>query len=255
MSLRVLADYMALPRRDIQRFRHWLAQIAPLLDGSLRASHVESGAQAVGELVEYLRPVIQARAADPGGDLISRVAASRAPTMSDTELVANCVLLLIGGYETTATLIGNGVVALLQEPGQLRRLRDDPGLGPVAVEEFLRFESPVQIVSRKALKDMPWAGVTFSKGNVVNIVLGSANRDPAQFSDPDRLDVGRPKNPHLAFAGGIHSCAGAALARVEARIAIEGLLRRFPNLALGPGDPVRRPGAVLRAWTSIPVRG
>jgi pimeloyl-[acyl-carrier protein] synthase len=256
ISVLLLADAMGLSRQDGALFRRWSAQVAPLLDGTIRPSHLDGAEQAVGETVEYLKPILRARRANPGDDVISRLAATRDHGVEPTpeELLATCVLLLTVGHETSATLLGNGMVALLQHPQELSRLRSDPSLGVRAVEEFLRFDSPVQVTSRVPLQDVPWAGATLAKGSIVHVFLGSANRDPAQFADPDRLDVGRAKNPHLGFAGGIHSCPGARMARLETRIAIEQMVRRFPNLALGPGEPVRRPGTVLRGYSSIPVQ-
>jgi pimeloyl-[acyl-carrier protein] synthase len=255
IAVLVLADAMGLSRIDSAYFTRWSAQIAPLVDGTLRPSYVDTAAQTVAEMAEYLNPVIQARRADPGDDLISRLAATRehGAALSHAELLATCVLLLTAGHETSAALLGNGVVALLEHPAELHRLRNDPSLGPLAVEELLRFDSPIQLTSRAAVQDLKWAGTMFAAGSVMNIVLGSANRDSAQFADSDSLDVGRTRNPHLAFGGGIHFCPGAGLARLETRIAIEQLLQRFPSLTLGPGDSVRRPGAVLRGFTSLPV--
>jgi len=255
ISVLVLADAMGLSRHDTVYFRRWSAQIAPLVDGTLRPSYVDTAAQVVGEMVEYLNPVIRARRADPGDDIISRLAATRNHDegLLQEEVVANCVLLLTAGHETSAALLGNGVVALLQHPVELQRLRNDPSLGSLAVEELLRFDSPIQCTSRVPVQDLEWTGTMLPQGSVLNIMLGSANRDSAHFAEPDRLDVGRTKNPHLAFGGGIHFCPGAGLARLATRIAIEQLLQRFPNLALGPGESVRRPGAVVRGFTSIPV--
>jgi len=256
ISVLVLADAMGLSRQDSALFRHWSAQIAPMLDGTLRSSDLDGAAQAIGATVEYLQPIIRARLANPGDDVISRLAATRDHGVepSAEELLATSVFLLTAGHETSASLLGNGLVALLRHPTEMNRLRSDSSLGIRAVEEFLRFDSPIQLTSRVPAHDVVWAGAKLAAGSVVNILLGSANRDPAQFADPDRLDVGRAKNPHLAFSGGIHACPGARLARLEARIAIEEVVRRFPNLALGPGEPVRRPGVVLRTYTSIPVR-
>lgn len=255
VSVVALAGAMGLPAHDAPHFRRWSAQIAPLLDGSLRQSYVDAAAQAVGETVEYLNPIVRARRVNPGHDVISRLAATREHGVEplEIELMATCVLLLTAGHETTNALLGNGVLALLKHPEELHRLRRDPSLGTLAVEEFLRFESPVQVTSRQPDRDVEWAGVKFARNIVVNLLLGSANRDSAQFVDAERLDVGRTKNAHIAFGAGIHFCPGAGLSRLVTRIAIEQILKRFPNLALGPGDPVMRAGAVVRGFSSIPV--
>jgi cytochrome P450 len=255
LTIMVLADAMGLPRDDRAQFRRWSTRLAPLVDGSIRASFLDDAAQAAGETAEYLTRVIRARRANPGDDLISRLIATGddgAP--SELDLLSTCVFLLTAGHESCGLLLGNAVVALLEHPSELERLRNTPSLGALAVEEFLRFDSPVQVASRKPVEDVSWASVTFPKGCVINLLLGSANRDPAQFSDPDRLDVGRTRNPHLAFSTSIHFCAGTGLARLEVRIALQQLLKRFPNLALGPAEPIRRPGAVLRGFLSLPVQ-
>jgi cytochrome P450 len=252
----VLAEAMGLPGRDSHRFRRWSHDIGRFIDGSLRPTSVDAAAQAVGEAVEYLGPIIESRRAVPGRDLISRLAASHdhVAESSEADLLATCVLLLATGQETTVALFGNGVAALVEHPGELQRLRRDRTLGVLAVEEFLRFDSPVQVVTRVLDRDVEWSGKRLARRSQVNIFIGSANRDPAQFPDPDRLDVGRTKNAHIAFGAGIHVCPGAGMARLVTRIAIEELLRRFPTLTPGPAEPVRRPGGLLRCFQSIPVQ-
>jgi cytochrome P450 len=162
-------------------------------------------------------------------------------------------LILIAGHETTTNLIGNGAVALLEHPDQLARWRREPELAKTAVEELLRFDSPVQLTSRYPLADLEWDGRKLRAGQEVNLVLGAANRDPAVFADPDRLDLSRADNRHVAFGFGAHFCLGAPLARLEGQIALATLVRRFPGLAFGRGEPVRRPGVVLRGYSSLPV--
>jgi cytochrome P450 len=164
-----------------------------------------------------------------------------------------CVLLLVAGHETTVNLIANGTLALLRNPEALASLRADPALGGSAVEELLRYDSPVQFTSRHALADLEIGGRRVLAGETTVAVLGAANRDPAQFPDPDRLDLARHPNRHLAFGGGIHFCLGAPLARMEARIAISALLDRLPGLGLGDQPPVRRDTVTLRGLASFPV--
>ena len=255
ISVLALAETMGLPKQDGAQLRRWSTQIAPLMDGTIRPLYMDAAAKAVGETIEYLRPIIEARRARPGDDLISRLARvwEQSDELSESELIATCVFLLTAGHDTTGMLLGNGIIALLENPGELRRLRADPSLATLAVEEFLRFDSPVQLTSRAPVEDIEWGGAMLEKGVGINLMLGSANRDSAQFASADRLDVGRTNNPHLAFGTGIHFCLGAAMARLVTRIAIDQLVRRFPNLALVAGDPVRRPGIVLRGFTSIPV--
>jgi cytochrome P450 len=163
------------------------------------------------------------------------------------------VLLLLAGHETTANLIGNGTLALLRHPDQLTRLRDDPALDRVAVEELLRYDSPVQYDGRTALEDVELAGVTVRAGEAAIVSFGAANRDPAVFDEPDRLDLERADLHHLAFGVGIHYCLGAALARLEGQLAIPRLVRRFPNLAVTVDAPEWREHVVLRGLTTLPV--
>jgi cytochrome P450 len=168
------------------------------------------------------------------------------------ELLANCILLLLAGHETTMNLIGNGTLALLRHPEQLAALRDDPDLARPGVEELLRYDSPVQLTARTALEDTPVAGITAEKGDQVILLLGAANRDPAVFSEPDRLDLRRDDNRHVAFGNGIHFCLGAPLARIEGQVAIPTLLRRFPGLRLA-GEPQWRAHVTLRGLETLPV--
>jgi hypothetical protein len=158
----------------------------------------------------------------------------------------------MAGHEASVNVVGNGVLALLRHPGELARLRADPGLAPTAVEELIRYDSPLQLFERTATEDTPIGGVTVRAGQKIAALLGAANRDPAVFADPDRLDVGRSPNPHLGFGAGIHYCLGAPLARVELQVALSTLLDRVPGLALA-GEPVRRPEFVIRGLSALPV--
>jgi len=162
-------------------------------------------------------------------------------------------LLLHAGHETTTHLIGNGLLALLHRPDQLRALQDDPALIPAAVEEFLRYDSPVQFTYRRAAEDFELHGRPIRQGQVVHLLIAAANRDPAAFADPDRLDVTRSPNKHVAFGYGHHFCLGAALARLEAQCAFAALLRRFPDLRTAAEAPQRQANFVLRGLRSLPV--
>jgi cytochrome P450 len=173
--------------------------------------------------------------------------------LSEEELLATVVLLFFAGHETTVNLIGNGALALLRQPDQWRLLRENPALSKRAVEEVLRFESPAQLVSRIALADVEVAGVSIQAGQAVNALIGSANRDPGHFPEPDRLDICRSETHHLAFAIGPHYCLGAALARLEAEIAFASLARRFPDLRLTSEAVSWRPNNVLRGLRSLVV--
>src|SRR5262249_41936188 len=189
-------------------------------------------------------------------DLLSSLIATEeaGDRLSEDELLATCILLLIAGHETTANLIGNGVLALLRHPDELRRLRQDPGLIQSAVEELLRYDGPVQRTARVAGDDVTIGGRTIRKGDMVMPFIGAADRDPAQFPDPDRLDLSRADNRHLALGWGIHFCLGAPLARVEGQIAIDALVRRLPRLALVGDTPEYRQSLTLRGLKTLPVK-
>jgi cytochrome P450 len=202
----------------------------------------------------YLVSELARRRLRPLTDLLSSLlAAEERGAIAPDELVANCLLLLGAGNETTTHLIGNGMLALLGHPDDLRRLRDDPSLMPTAVDELLRFDPPVQMTERIAVAAIELGGVTIRPGEWVRMLLAAANRDPAAFRDPDRLDVGRQGQRHLALGGGVHYCIGGALGRLEAEVAFGTLLRRAPDLALGPGEPVRRDNPTFRGLVSLPV--
>jgi len=167
--------------------------------------------------------------------------------------VALCTALVFGGHETTVNLLGNGLLALLRDPPALARLAADPGLIGTAVEELLRFDSPPQFVARTATVELELHGRTIRPGDTVLLGIGAANRDPTVFAEPDRLDLGRSPNPHLAFGLGPHACPGAQLSRIEARLAFPAVLHRFPDLRLAGAPPVRRPTFILRGLERLLV--
>jgi len=209
-------------------------------------------------LIRYIRKLVKKRRADPRDDLVSALARAEeaGDTLSDDELTAMVFLLLAAGHETTVNLIGNGILALLEHPEQMEKLRNDPTLIRPAVEEFLRYTSPVEMATeRYTREDVTLAGVTIPRGEMVFAVIASANRDERQFVDPDRLDVTREPNKHLAFGLGPHFCLGAPLARLEGQIAINTLLRRAPDLRLTvpPAATRWRRGLLLRGLESLPV--
>jgi cytochrome P450 len=251
----VIAELLGVPAEDRERLKEWSRRLAVMLDGTVRMAGIPDAASAAGELVEYLVGIVERRRREPRDDLISAMIAAqdRDDALTDRELLSNSVLLLIAGHETTTNLIGNGSVALLEHPDQLERVRGEPELIRSAVEELLRFDSPVQLTSRYPLEDLEWDGHKFREGQEVNLMLGAANRDPEVFADPERLDVARADNRHVSFGFGAHFCLGAPLARLEGQIAVGALARRFPRLAIA-GEPVRRPGVVLRGYASVPVR-
>ena len=181
------------------------------------------------------------------------MASMKAATLTETELLQNCIFILNAGHETTTNLIGNALYTLLQWPDENARLMDDPSLMRTAVEEVLRFESSNQLGNRRVVADTVLGGVAMKEGDLITIAIGAANRDPKYFPDPDRFDVGRNPNRHLAFASGIHVCAGMNVARLEGRIALERFLTRFPDYRL-EGAPVRSPRARFRGFITLPAR-
>jgi pimeloyl-[acyl-carrier protein] synthase len=255
LPVTVICELFGVPEPDRDRFRAWSRELVRLLDPLVPADSLERALRARQALRDYLRELITERRAHPTGDLLTALIAAedQGRQLSEPELVSMCVLLLVAGHETTVNLIANGTLALLRNPEARVGLRAGAELPGSAVEELLRYDSPVQFTSRHALADLEIGGRRVRAGETVIAVLGAANRDPAQFPDPDRLDLARAPNRHIAFGGGIHFCLGAPLARVEGRIAIGALLARLPGLELGPRPPVRRDTVTLRGLASLPV--
>lgn len=256
LPVTVIAEMLGLPPEDRDRLRRWSHDLTALLDPLQASGGLGQLQRTYHELVAYMSRVFAARRAEPRDDLISALVAAEdaGDTLSESELLALVVLVLGAGHETTTNLIGNAVVALVRHPAERRRLQDDLSLLPSAVEEFLRWDSPVQLTDRVALEDCEIAGARVRRGTLVATVLGAANRDPARFADPDRLDVGRQENDHVSFGHGVHFCLGAALARLETQAAIGALLRRFPDFA-STGEPIAyRRSMVLRGPTRLTLR-
>jgi len=251
----VIAEMLGVPAGERERFKAWSTDIAGTLAGPFQPPAVLERAQrAANELADYFRGQIEARRGAPRDDLLSALLAAeeQGDLLSEDELLATCILLLVAGNETTTNLIGNGVLALLRNPEQLRRLQEQPDLIGSAVEEMLRYDGPVQLTSRVAVEEMELRGRRIEPGQVVLTVLGAANRDPAQFPDPDRFDIGRPPSRHLALGYGIHFCLGAPLAAAEAQIAIGALIERLPALELA-AEPEWGASFILRGLRSLPV--
>jgi pimeloyl-[acyl-carrier protein] synthase len=250
----VIAELLGVPPEDRSVFHDWSSLLAASLDPLVSAELMARVFPAREALHTYLRGIIAQRRREPRSDLISALvsAEERGDVLSEPELVVMCTLLLIAGHETTVNLIGNGMLALLRHPQQLERLRRSPELIGTAVEELLRFDSPVQMTGRLVTAPVEIGGQEIPAGDFVLPLLGAANHDPATFADPEKLDIGRNPNPHVAFGRGIHFCLGAPLARVEGQLAIGALVRRFPRLTLA-GDPVRRNQITLRGLSALPV--
>jgi cytochrome P450 len=253
----VIGELLGVPPDDRDRFMAWSADIVAFVGtGAADPDRVDQAERSMREFRESLRPLIAERRRRGGEDLLGLLArpARDEDGLSDEELVATCVTLLFAGHETTANLIGNGLLALLRHPGQLRLLRDRPDLAEAAIEELLRYDSPVQRNRRRATRDVELAGRRIAPDDRVLAFLGAANRDPAVFADPDRLDIERSPGRHLAFGHGIHYCVGAALSRLEAPIALGALLRRYPRLGLAAADVRWKPNIAFRGLEALPVR-
>jgi cytochrome P450 len=256
----VIADLIGLPREDRIEFQSWSDGIAAGMVLSTRGPGALEGLteahRCQTELIAYFESLIASRRSQPQDDLLSGlIAAEQEGTkLDDAELIAMCVLLLFGGHETTTHLIGNAVLALLEHPAECRRLKSEPALIGRAVEEFLRFDSPVQATGRRATTDMEIGGVHVRAGEFLTPVIGSANRDPSCFNDPNTLDISRQENRHLAFALGPHFCLGAPLARLEGQLAIGSLVGAFRTMELA-GAVVRRRHFYLRGLESLPLTG
>jgi cytochrome P450 len=251
----VIAELLGIPPGDRDRFRDWALELGHALEPRLDGRTVARAGRAAQEFWVYLSGQIAARREQPADDLLTALieAEEEGDRLTRKELVANCAFLLIAGHETTTNLIGNAVLALLRNPDQAARVRDDPDLAESAVEELLRYDGPVQLLHRSAAQDLTLGGRTIPAGDVVLVLLGSANRDPARFDDPDALDVGRADNRHLAFGGGAHYCLGNALARIETAIAIPALLDRLGDMRLREPDLRYRPTIALRGVESLRV--
>jgi len=255
LPVAVIAELLGVPEADRGRLRPWSNAIVKMYEYAVSAEQRQAAERASAEFVGYLRDLVAHRRRAPGEDLVSSLVAvsdDDGSRLSEDELVTTCALLLNAGHEASVNVVGNGVLALLRHPGELARLRSDPTLVPAAVEEMIRYDAPLQLFERTATEDAEIGGVTVAAGQKIAALLGSANRDPAAFADPDRFDVSRATGPHLGFGAGIHFCLGAPLARVELQVSLATLLRRFPRLALA-GTPVRRPEFVIRGLLSLPV--
>lgn len=252
----VIAELLGVPAADREKFKRWSDQMVPFIDGTLRQAGLMEAARGAQALEAYFREFIQARRKDPRDDLMSGLIAAheRDDALTEIELVATAILLLGAGHETTTNLIGNGLLALLRDAPERARLRREPGLAKSAVEELVRFDSPVQLTSRIPRRDVTLRGHQITAGIEVNLVLGAANRDPLAFPEADRLNLARVDNRHVAFGHGPHFCLGAPLARLEAQVAFSRLIERFPSLSRASEEVSWRPGLVLRGLTALPVR-
>ena len=256
LPLIVIAEMLGVPAGDRARFRAWGDRRSRIMEPSISTEERADAVLAADQLDGYFATVIEQRRADPREDILSALvlAEEQGERLNGTEMLALLRQLLVAGNQTSANLIGNGMLALLRHPDRLERLRNDPSLIPQAIEELLRYDSPVQVVLRRALEDCEVNGFPLQRGDDIVLMLGAANRDPARFENPDLLDFGRADRGHLSFGYGIHACIGATLARLEGRVAIEVLLERFPTIRLADPDPPFHSSIVLRGLRSLPIR-
>jgi cytochrome P450 len=258
LPVTVICDMLGVPVGDHEQMRDWSSDIIRSLDAigiPSDDSVVERGRVGRRGIADYFRALLPERRRYPRADLLSSLIAveEQGDRLTEGELLATCVLLFIAGHETTVNLIGNGLLALLWHPAELERLRAQPALIGSAVEELLRFDSPVQRTARITNAEVEVGGKTLPAGAFVVTAIGAANRDPRHFPDPDRLDIGRSENRHIAFGFGIHFCLGAPLARVEGQLALGALMRRMPKLRLAGPDLEWRESSTLRGLKALHV--
>jgi cytochrome P450 len=279
----VIAELLGLPGSDRAQFKKWSDDLFAIL-GTVRhksSELLERAAQSLEEMTDYVKALSRQRREHPQDDLLTALLSvteqadehcphphdlsavhategwirehESSSTLTEDELVANINILLSTGHETTTHLIGNGLLALLQHPEQMEKLQDKPALLAPAIEEMLRYDNPVQITYRSALEDADINGKLIRKGDLVNSILGSANRDPERFRDPDRFNITRNEGRHLGFGVGIHFCIGAPLVRLEAEVVFETILRRFPRICLTTEALEWQEHPIFRGLKSLPV--
>jgi len=257
IPVEVIGNLFVMPHEERGPLRDWSLAILGALEPSLTPEQHQRGNRAVVDFKAYLADLAARRRKSPGDpatDVLTRlIAGNEGEALSEVELLQNCIFILNAGHETTTNLIGNALFELLEWPEEKQRLLGDPGLIDTAVDEFLRFQSPNQLGNRMTTEQIELHGETIDAGTRIHLCIGAANRDPRQFAEPDRLDIARKPNRHLAFAQGPHLCAGFSLARMEGRIAISRFLQRFPDYRLA--GEARRTGRVrFRGFASLPVR-
>ncbi|WP_076999630.1 cytochrome P450 [Variovorax sp. KK3] len=258
IPVEIIGNLLGVPHGEREPLRRWSLAILGALEPQPSQAQLDAGNQSVTEMVDYLRTLVEARRQNPGDpahDVLTRLIHGEedgGARLTENELYQNCIFILNAGHETTTNLIGNGLVALLDWPDQKRLLLDDPSLVRFAVEEFLRFESSNQLGNRMSVQDSRIGDVDVPSGTRITLCIGAANRDPAVFADPDRLDITRSPNRHLAFGSGAHQCVGMNLARLEGKVAIGAFLARFPDYRIF--GPVKRGGRVrFRGYLNVPL--
>jgi cytochrome P450 len=258
IPIEVIGNLLDIPRSDRGPLRGWSVAILSGLEPALTPAMLEAGNRAVTEFIAFLKALIAERRARPGdyaSDVLTRLIQGEqdGERLTEKELYHQCIFLLNAGHETTTNLIGNGVWALISNPGEMARLRAEPALVSSAVEEMLRYDGPIQLNNRRLTAAVPLSDRTLPEGTLVTIGIGAANRDPAQFPGPERFDVGRKPNRHVAFGQGDHVCVGMNVARMEGRIALSRLLARFKSIELA-GEPERDRRVRFRGFRKLPLR-
>jgi cytochrome P450 len=258
IPIEVIGNLLDIPRGDRGPLRGWSVAILSGLEPKLTPAMFEAGNRAVTEFIEYLEALIAERRRKPGdydSDVLTRLIQGEkdGEKLTEKELYHQCIFLLNAGHETTTNLLGNGLWALLNNPAELAKLRADPALVPSAIEEMLRYDGPIQLNNRRLTAPMTLSGKTLPEGTLVTIGIGAANHDPGQFADPERFDVARKPNRHVAFGQGDHVCVGMNVARMEGRIALGKLLGRFASIELA-GQPERDRRVRFRGFRKLPVR-
>jgi len=256
IPIEVIGNLLDVPHEEREPLRDWSLAILGALEPVIGEAAFARGNKAVQDFLAYLETLVERRREKPGNperDVLTRLIQGEADgeKLTAKDLLHNCIFLLNAGHETTTNLIGNGLVALSEHPDQKTRLVAHPDMIKTAIEEMLRYESSNQLGNRMTVEQVALGGLTLPPGTPITLCIGAANRDPAQFPDPERFDIGRTPNRHLAFATGAHQCAGMALARLEGAIAISHFLARFPNYALN-GQPVRGGRVRFRGFLSVP---
>jgi hypothetical protein len=258
IPIEVIGNLLDIPRGERGPLRGWSVAILSGLEPALTPAMFEAGNRAVTEFIAFLKALIAERRAKPGdyeSDVLTRLIQGEqdGERLTETELYHQCIFLLNAGHETTTNLIGNGLWALLGNPAEMARLRAEPALVPAAIEEMLRYDGPIQLNNRRLTGEVELSDRTLPEGTLVTIGIGAANRDPAQFPEPERFDVGRKPNRHVAFGHGDHVCVGMNVARMEGRVALSRLLARFAKIELA-GEPERDRRVRFRGFRKLPLR-
>jgi cytochrome P450 len=255
LPVRIIADLLGFPESEEHLLRPWSQAIVKMYEVNPSLEYQSAAKAAAGEFADYVRTLAEERKKSPGSDLISDLAMveENGEKLNMHELVATAVLLLNAGHEASVNAFGNGMVEVLRRPDQIALLRNDPrGLTETALEEFMRFDAPLQLFERTATKDTELGGVKISAGQKIAALIGSANRDSTVFDRADEMDLTRDPNPHIGFGAGIHFCLGAPLARLEMGVSLPALWEKYPNMSLA-SEPVRRPTFVLRGYESVEI--